>query len=250
MKKHNESKSTMGIRHSKGKALYKVTIFTMIFVMLFCISAYADYENIVVTDYETQEPITINANIEVYSYTNQPYIYTIKDVQFENNIVHNSIKGYGTKIQAEVINETNNKTYGIYEISLNYEHNGFSITTQTLKEEEKEYVINNDIYIVKYGELTAITSEEKSDVIQTIEDENHRVINTNNYTEIIEIREKNTFERFMDNGRQLTTMLFMVIQMIFNWLVSPNVIVFFGLGIILSLTTVGILIARRFFWGR
>lgn len=237
MKKHNESKSIKGIRLNKRKILCKVLSFTMIFVMLFCISASADY----IFDIEDEIAKIKDSNGEYKDITASVRMTADTD---SYNYVHFYIISTSEKIKIETQEINFTIQYG------NDTYDG-KITIN-----ESEIFLRCSYFLNKYDYTTIVSSdnaelcEEIKQYYKQIKDIDYGKDVTLVLPSCYTLETPPVYEGFMGNARGLFDLIFDSMQSIFNWFVSPNVIVFFGLGIILSLTTVGILIARRFFWGR
>lgn len=247
MKKHNETRSKKNLVQKNGKDIRKAISFAMVFVMLFCISAYAETQIIIVTDTDIGK-IEINANVTIEETEQNGIITIIKTIEFADNIeiIEEEIP--------EIIITTQDESIVYVSLITNIQNNKCIITLSRPNEQTQEEIINNSNIKLTDGSNEANTSSSKENLFNEIIPYTESIINKTDYKREIYIKEQelpppHAYEGFIGNARGLFDMIFESIQSIFNWLVSPNVIVFFGLGIILSLSTIGILIARRFFWG-
>lgn len=237
MKKHNEAKSIKGIRLNKGKIMCKVLSFTMIFVMLFCISASAEEEILL-----TNQTVKVKDSNGVYKNVTANIRVTIEDPEdYFNTYI------YVESSSEEIILEPQ-------EFKVKVKFGNFDDYSGRINIDESRIYVACSHFLNSATQLKStenvelcVEIREFFDQILAVNDgEETTIVLPSCYTVI----SPPVYEGFMGNARGLFDLIFESMQSIFNWFVSPNVIVFFGLGIILSLTTIGILIARRFFWGR
>lgn len=263
MKKHNESKSNKILVHKNGNVIRRAISFVIVFVMLFCISIYASEElykqNITV---KTDKGNTVT--VEAYCMYNDHLIISAKE--YEKGIAIRDVLPIESKIQEGIIVngdmvigievDVGYMTHEEYYETLIIEKGVFydsryqdliNATEGDIDETEIVYVksINNEII------QNNITLQEAKQIATRIFSILENMENNTDYTEYVTIEQPTpVYDNFFDKAKAMFDLIWGMVSDTFEWFISPTVLPYFALGIIVSLITIGILISRKFFWGR